>query len=141
MNRFIRNAVLSCAVTATTLATLPAAQAGNRWDRRHEVTRQNDDSDVLVAGLLGLAVGAIIVSAISQPEPRAILDRDPYDDIDPYHELGYFPPAPQEEAREIYFEEPTPPDNWDINDRSWYKYCEDMYRWGKSRGGKMSCSD
>lgn len=140
MNRFIRNAVLSCAVAATTLSTIPTADAGNRWDRRHQhVTRDSDDSDVLVAGLVGLAVGAIIVGAISQPEPRGLLDRDPDDGIDPYHSLGYFPPAP-EEPRAVSFDEPTPPDNWDLNDRGWYKYCEDMYRWGKSRGGDMSCS-
>jgi hypothetical protein len=139
MKRFIRNTVLSCAVAATTIAPISIAYAGQRWDGRHEVARQSDDGDVLLAGLLGLAAGAIIVSAITQPEPRAILDRDPNDGIDPYESLGYFPPAPHD-ARVAEFVEPTPPDNWDINDRGWFKYCDDMYRWGKSRGGKMSCS-
>ncbi len=150
MNRFFRTTVVSACLAATTLTAIPAANARDRWDRRHhEVTRQSDDSDVIVAGLLGLAVGAIIVGAISQPEPRGLIDRDPNDGIDPYESLGYFPPAPQAAAvmddidytDEEYFREPTPPTTWDVNDRGWYKYCEDSYRWGKSRGvKKFSCS-
>ena len=35
MNRFFKTAILSAAVAATTLATLPAANAGDRHWRRH----------------------------------------------------------------------------------------------------------
>lgn len=119
MKRSIRIAVLSCAVSATAIAPMSAAYA--------------DDSDILAAG-------AAILGAIAQPEPRTLLDRDLNDGIDPYESLGFVPAAAAQDDRQAQFVEPTPPDNWDINDRGWFKYCEDMYRWGKSRGGKMTCS-
>lgn len=122
MKRFIRNTVLSCAMAATAVAPMSAAYAG----------QQNDEADILAAG-------AAILSAIAEPEPRTLLDRDLDDGIDPYEALGFSPPAAHD-TRQAQFVEPTAPDNWDINDRGWFKYCDDMYRWGKSRGGKMTCS-
>jgi len=121
MQRLIRITALSCAIAATAIAPMSAAYAG-----------QNDDSEILAAG-------AAILGIIAQPEPRALLDRDLDDGIDPYEALGYAPPAAHAD-RQANFVEPTPPENWDINDRGWFKYCDDMYRWGKSRGGKMTCS-
>ncbi|MGD9914049.1 MAG: hypothetical protein AB7S80_08200 [Rhizobiaceae bacterium] len=154
MNRFLKKTVLSCTVAAMAITAIPAANAGGRFDRNHEVARHSDNSDdVIAAGILGLAVGAIIVAAISTPEPRGLLDRDPENDRSVEDALGYFPPAPKATSAELammdftaeeddgYFRKPTRPSTWDVNDRSFYKYCEDNYRWGKARGvKKFSCS-
>lgn len=115
MNRFLKNTILSVAVAATTFATLPAAQAGERWNRRHEVSRQSDDADAILAGLLGLAVGAAIVGAIAQPEPKGPVDRNPYD--------AYYPPAPRP-ADVVYYDEPSL-EPWSD---AWFDYCEARYR-------------
>lgn len=153
MNRFLKKTVLTCTVAAMAITAIPAANAAGRWDRNHEVTRQSDNSDdVIAAGILGLAVGAIIVAAISTPEPRGLLDRDPESERSVEEALGYFPPAPRATSEQLamldatsdddgYFRKPTRPSTWDVNDRGWYKYCEDNYRWGKARGvKKFSCS-
>ena len=69
MNRFLKTAILSAAVAATTLSALAPADAR---DRRHhgEFRHSSSDGDLIVAGLLGLAVGAIAVGALSDPAPQ-----------------------------------------------------------------------
>ena len=72
MNRFFKTAILSAAVAATTLATLPAANAGDRYWRnngRHYHNNHSDGGDLAVAGILGLAAGALVVGLASQPAP------------------------------------------------------------------------
>ena len=64
MNRFLKTTILSAAVAATTLSALAPADAR---DRRHH---GSSDGDLIVAGLLGLAVGAIAVDALSDPAPQ-----------------------------------------------------------------------
>ena len=82
MNRIFKTAILSAAIAATTLATLPAANA-DEW--RHH--RRHHHGDALAAGVLGLAAGALIVGALNNPQPSYY---DPgYDDYD-----GYARPAP-----------------------------------------------
>ena len=127
MYRLLKNSILATAVAATTLATLPAAQAGDSRHGRHHAERQDDNTDVIIAGLLGLAVGAIVVGAIGQPDQRGPFDRDPYDDVEFASGPGYFPPAPDEPDPAV-FEQPEAPEVYDPETREWYKYCEDSYR-------------
>lgn len=130
MNRFLKTSVLSAAVAATTLATLPAADAGDRYHRRDHVVRQNSDGDLIAAGILGLAVGAVVAGALAQPEPRGPVYRGP----DYGYDRDYFPPSPGS-ARYDYAPdgagygtgygyasglEPWSP--------GWFRYCEDRYR-------------
>ena len=71
MNRFFKTAILSAAVAATTLATLPAANAGDRhWRRHHSHYYHSGGNDLAVAGILGLAAGALVVGLASQPAYR-----------------------------------------------------------------------
>lgn len=88
MNRLFKSAVLATAVAATALAPLGQANAGPARGATHQpqVERQNNNGDVLIAGLLGAAVGAVVVGALARddhPEgdnpyrhPRPSIDRE-----------------------------------------------------------------
>jgi hypothetical protein len=132
MNRILKTAILSAAVAATTLAALPAANAGD-W-RRHRHYDHSSNGDLVAAGILGLAVGALAVGAAnaSQPEYRV------YDDYP--RDRRYYPvrreyvrdyPVRREYVRvdEGYAGafEPWSPE--------WYRYCEDRYRSFDARTG------
>ena len=65
MNRFLKTTILSAALAATTLTALVPADARDRWRHHHD----RPDGDLLAAGMLGLAVGAIAVGALSDPVP------------------------------------------------------------------------
>ncbi len=67
MNRIFKTAILSAALAATTLATLPAANADD-WRWRHH--GHHNHGDALAAGVVGLAAGALIAGALSNPQPR-----------------------------------------------------------------------
>lgn len=129
MNRIVKNTILSLAVAATTLSAMPLANAGQRqygqrweqgqrWEhgpRRHDYRRHHDSGDAIVAGVIGLAIGALIVGAASQP--RYV---EPIDD-------GYFPEPPRRAVRYGGGLEP-----WS---RDWYRYCADRYRTFDPRTG------
>ncbi|HHZ10866.1 MAG TPA: BA14K family protein [Rhizobiales bacterium] len=115
MNRFFRTTVLSAAVLATTLATLPV-EARDRYGRHephHE--RTGSDADLVAAGILGLAVGAIVMGALAQPEPKGPVYRG-----DPLDDPSYFPPAPRPVGGGDVSLEP-----WSD---AWFDYCEARYR-------------
>lgn len=120
MNRFLKTSVLAVAVAATTLATLPAAQAGD-WHRRHHRDRTGE---IVAAGVLGLAAGAIIAGAASRP----VYSEPVY--VEPYPR-DYYPPAPAYSYRErhvIYADDGYgyhAPEPWT---REWFRYCERRYR-------------
>ncbi|CAG1015226.1 MAG: BA14K family protein [Rhizobiaceae bacterium] len=119
MNRIFRTSVLTAAVVATTLATLPAEardRYGRHEPRRPHHERTSSDADLVAAGILGLAVGAIVMGALAQPEPKGPIYRgDPLDDPE------YFPPAPRPVSGGGYVVlEP-----WSD---AWYDYCEARYR-------------
>ncbi len=118
MNRIFRTTVLSAAVLATTLATLPAEardRYGRHEQRRPHHERTNSDADLVAVGILGLAVGAIVMGALAQPEPKGPVYRgDPLDDPE------FFPPAPQPVNAGASSLEP-----WSA---AWYDYCEARYR-------------
>lgn len=137
MNRTVKAFILSLAVIATTLTTMPLANAGSRWDGRRDYHRHRG-GEALAAGIAGLAVGAIIAGA---SKPRY---------VDPYYGGGYYAPAPRRHVRyyrdyEPRYYRPAPPryyqpaprhyrglEPWS---REWFRYCESRYRSFDPRSG------
>jgi hypothetical protein len=114
MNRFLKTAVLATAVAATTLATIPAANADHRW-RRHS------SGDAVAAGVIGLAAGALIGGALAQPRYREpVYYDDYYYEPRPVRRYEYVRPAYRER---VYIRGSVEP--WS---REWYRYCSSRYR-------------
>ncbi|MER9949357.1 BA14K family protein [Mesorhizobium sp. M0047] len=134
MNRVFKIAALSAAVVATTLVTLPAANAGD-WRHHHG---HHGNGDAIAAGVLGLAAGALIGGALANDQPPPYADR--------YYDDGYYDrdvvvrPAPVRryyaEPRVVYNEGYAEP--WT---RGWYEYCSDRYRTFNARTGTFTGSD
>ncbi len=121
MNRYFKTASLSVAVAATTLGTLPAADAGDRYWRnngRHYHHRHSDSGDLAAAGILGLAAGALVVGLASQPAP--VYDYSYRRPTRVYRERVYV----NDYAGGL---EPWSPE--------WYDYCSDRYRSFSPRSG------
>lgn len=142
MNRVLKSAVLGLAVAATTLSVLPSAQAGDRWNNRHGnygrhynggYYRHGNNGDLVAAGVLGLAVGALVAGAATAP-PRQ------------YYEPAYrdYPPPPPRAYRRAYIEEPRVVyaegalEPWSPE---WYDYCQDRYRSFNARTGTFTGYD
>lgn len=124
MNRILKSTVLGLAVAATTLAALPAAQAGDGWRRGGYHHRyDNRTGDLLAAGALGLAAGAIvggIVAANNGPAYYAPVYREPRPRPRPYR--GYYVAEPNVVyARPVH----ASVEPWS---GGWYRYCENRYR-------------
>jgi BA14K-like protein len=141
MNRIFKAAVLSAAVLATTLSTLPAANADD-WGRWHHHRHGGGShGDAVAAGVLGLAAGALIVGALNNQQPPP----DDYDDG--YYDRDVRPrPAPvrhyyaepryYSQPRVVYREGYAEP--WT---RGWYEYCSDRYRTFNARTGTFTGND
>ena len=127
MNRFLKTAVLSLAVGATVLAPLSAAEARD-WRRYHHSHR---GGDALAAGVVGLAAGALIGSALSRPAP------DYYEPRVDYYEPRYV--VRRAPVRQYYRSsyagtlEPWTPE--------WYDYCSERYRTFNARSGTFTGYD
>lgn len=128
MKRLFKLTILSAAVAATTLAALPGAEAGERW-RHHR--HHNNGGDVVAAGVLGLAVGALAAGAATA-SPRY------YEPAPRYYEPDYVYVEPRYSYRRVrparvYVDdyagglEPWTPE--------WYRYCENRYRSFDPRSG------
>ncbi|WP_019171333.1 BA14K family protein [Pseudaminobacter salicylatoxidans] len=135
MNHFLKTSVLATAVAATTLvASLPAASAGERW--RHHGHRDRS-GDIVAAGVLGLAVGALAAGAANAAsQPRY------YEPVDPY----YAPDYVYAEPRYRYVRRPTPVyvDRYGALEPwtpEWYRYCSDRYRSFNPRSGTFTGYD
>lgn len=149
MRTLIRNAVLSAAIAATTLAAMPAANAGERWHghgpRTDHVVRKDNTGAIVAAGVLGLAVGALIANA-NQPAAhrQPVVHPNPYLQPRPRPERDYFPPRPVQHGhygyhdghgrhdhyrpvRNTWSAEPWTPE--------WYRYCSSRYRSFDARTG------
>ncbi|MBN9243586.1 MAG: BA14K family protein [Mesorhizobium sp.] len=128
MNRFVKTAVLSAALAATTMATLPAHADDWRW-RHHR-----HGGDAVAAGIVGLAAGALIGGALaSQPPPP----RDYY--YDDYGEPAYVVrrrPIVVRRAPVVTYRGGIEP--WT---RNWYEYCSDRYRSFDARTGTFTGYD
>jgi BA14K-like protein len=135
MNRIFKTAVLSAAVAATTLATLPAASAGD-WRYRHH-GHHGGNGGAIAAGVLGLAAGALIVGALNNPPPPRYYGPG-YDG--PGYDGYYGGPVPVRR----YYAAPRVaynggyPEPWT---RGWYEYCSDRYRTFNARTGTFVGND
>lgn len=119
MNRIFKATMLSVAVAATTLATLPAANAGDRhWRRYDRHYHGSDSSDLAAAGILGLAAGALAVGLTSRSEPT-------------YYDPPYREPV-RAYPRRVYDEYAGGFEPWSAE---WYDYCSDRYRSFNPRSG------
>jgi hypothetical protein len=127
MNRFVKLAVLSATLAATTVAALPSAHAGDNWRRHHH--QRGGDGDLLAAGILGLAIGAIAagVATANQPDYEYYepVRRDPRPRPRPDRTYYY------DQPEVVYLEGPIL-DPWSPE---WYRYCEDTYRTFNPRTG------
>jgi hypothetical protein len=123
MNRIFKTAILSTAIAAMTLAALPAANARD-W-RRHGGYggyggyHHSHRGDAVAAGVVGLAAGALIAGALSNPRPA-------------YADDGYYE-EPRAAYRGGYTVEP-----WT---REWVRYCSDRYRSFNARSGTFTGYD
>ncbi|WP_315924352.1 BA14K family protein [Mesorhizobium sp. SP-1A] len=131
MNRFLKTAILGVGVGAMSLTALSAANADDwRWRRHHH------GNDAAIAGIAGLAAGALIGGAIaSQPSGPAYYDDPAYDDYYDRPSYVYDRPAyvvrraPVRVVREYYSGGLQP---WT---RPWYNYCANRYRSFDERSG------
>lgn len=131
MFKFTRNALIALAVVSTAIAPI-AAQAGERHGRgerhfkhqgpRHFGGHRNRDISI-VAGIAGLAIGAMI--ADSYAKRHAADDDDGYDD-DPSYDRDYYPPAPARNPDVVYA--PRHAGAVEPWSRQWYRYCENRYQ-------------
>jgi len=121
MNRILKSTILSAALAATTLTALAPAEARDRW--RHHHYHHNNGGDLVAAGVLGLAVGAIAAGALAEPPYRPVYD-------EPIYETPRDPlprPRPQRpyHAEPIYYEDGGGLEPWSPE---WFRYCGDTYR-------------
>ncbi|MGX5839489.1 BA14K family protein [Mesorhizobium sp. ArgA1] len=130
MNRIFKTAILGAALAATTLTTFSAANADD-WGWRHHHGRHHN-GDALAAGVVGLAAGALIAGALSNPQPRY---NSAYDDDYEYREVRpvrrYYA-----QPRVVYADRYAEP--WT---RDWYEYCSDRYRSFNARSGTFTGND
>lgn len=126
MNRLFKSAILSAAVAATTVAAMPGAEAGERRRHSHRVERHHHSSggDLAVAGILGLAAGALAVGLAS---------RQPVYE-EPVYANPYRRPRPQP-IREYDPREDVHAGSLEPWSSAWYQYCVDRYRSFDARSG------
>jgi BA14K-like protein len=138
MNRLLKNALLGLAVAATTLSVLPSAQAGDGWRRNNRYNHYNryDSGDVVAAGVLGLAVGALAAGVAAAARPGYYY----YDRVPAYGEPVYRERVYREGPVRAYQArtyarglEPWSPE--------WYDYCESRYRSFNPRTGTFTGYD
>ena len=127
MTRFLKSAILSAAVAATTLTAIPSANAGDGWRRYNgwggHYYNGHSTGDVVAAGVLGLAAGAIIAGIASQPHYGAPVYASPYGyqrvrPVRNYYSNGYY-------ADDGYYGGYRSLQPWS---REWYHYCQNRYR-------------
>jgi hypothetical protein len=127
MKQFARKLVIAAAATATMASAMPLAEAGERHrdHRRHQVTRHNDRAgEAIGAGIIGLALGAIVVGILSDKQAgNASSDGNPYRRPRPSPDRDFFPAPPAKYAARAGYN--AAPEPWT---RGWYRYCETRYR-------------
>jgi hypothetical protein len=142
MKSFTKTAIASLAVLATTLASMPTANAGERWRRYDRHYHGHSDGDLAVAGLLGLATGALIAGLASRPAYGAPVYRAPVYDEPIYAEPR---PLPYRGYRTgyvgrqvIHVDDYGSLEPWTPQ---WYAYCSDRYRSFNERTGNFTGYD
>lgn len=125
MKNLVRKLALTVSTAAVVLSAIPMAEARDRHrgdHRRHHVTRHNDDFGTAIgAGIIGLALGAIIVGSMNdQAIDYSDPDSNPYRRPRPSPDRNFFPapPAPYKTGYHGSLEPWSP---------GWYRYCEARY--------------
>lgn len=136
MNRILKTAILSAAVAATTFATLPAANAGD-WRRHRHYNNGHSDGDLVAAGILGLAVGALAVGAANSSPPAYRV----YDDYDYPRDRRYYSARRYYPVRREYVVDQGYSSALEPWTPEWYRYCEDRYRSFNPRSGTFTGYD
>jgi hypothetical protein len=126
MSSLFRKVIIGLMVASTALSAVPAS-AGERWrDRDHKrpqpVYRDNT-GEIIAAGILGVAAGAIIAGIANQPRPvyREPAYRHPQAYPRPSPDRDYFPPAPVRYESDRYA-------SYEPWTREWYRWCANRYR-------------
>ena len=130
MSRLLTTAFVSTIIATTGLVSLPTAQAGDwrGYGHRYYGHHNDDDDDLVVAGILGLAVGALAASAAvggpyygggypAYPAYRAAPRYNGY--YNGHYRNGYYGYAARPAPRYASLRPWTP---------AWYSYCESRYR-------------
>lgn len=132
MNGFAKTAVLSVALAATAIATVPAHADNWRWRHHH------GGGDAVAAGIVGLAAGALIGGALaSQPPPPRDYYYDRYDEPDyVVRRRPVLRPAPVRSYPVVTYRGGIEP--WT---RGWYAYCSGRYRSFDARSGTFTGYD
>ncbi len=120
MNKLFKTLVVSATLAATVVGSVGTASADDwRWRRHHHHHRGGGDA--VAAGVAGLAVGALLGSALSQPRPsRTYVEEYPV----------YEEPAPVYRRTRVIVSEPAYVDPAPLRpwSRSWMRYCSQRYR-------------
>jgi len=119
----LKKIILSVAVAAATFTAMVPAEAGDRW-RDHRYRRErNSDGDLVAAGIVGLAIGALAVGAINANRNEPTYG-NPYRHPRPRPNRDYIiDDAPQVISSDDVYEQSFEP--WS---RAWYRYCANRYR-------------
>lgn len=118
MNRIFKTLVVSATLVASVVASTGTASAGDRYWRQHR--HHNGGGDAVAAGVAGLAVGALLGSALAAPRQRQYIDDYPV----------YEEPAPVYRRTRVIISEPAYVDPAPMRpwSRSWMRYCSQRYR-------------
>lgn len=116
--RFIKPAAVAMALTVGAVSFATSAQADHR--RHHRI----DPGAAAVIGIFGLAAGAMLSGALSQPRyhhgPRYHHEPRRYHQPRYYHQPRVYAPPPP--PAPVYYNRPAP---WTP---AWYAYCDARYR-------------
>lgn len=138
MNRKFRTFILSLAVGATALTAVSPAFADG-WRRDYgprPIERRHHGGDAAALGVIGLATGLIVGSAIANSRETSGPVYEPYP-VDPYRRSAP-PPRVYDDADEGYYPAPPAPRRYNAGayqvetlepwSQGWYRYCANRYR-------------
>ncbi|MBB4063421.1 BA14K family protein [Gellertiella hungarica] len=126
MTKLFKTLVISATIAATALVSAGTASADG-WRRHH-----HSDGDAVAAGVAGLAVGAILGSALSSPPRRTYVEDYPV-----YDEPVYDEPTYVYRTNRVIVEQPTYVERRRVVveqpglrpwTQSWLRYCSQRYR-------------
>lgn len=123
----LKKTILCVAVAATTLTAIAPADAGERW-RDHRYRRErNSDGDLVAAGIVGLAIGALAAGALNANRNEPTYG-NPYRHPRPRPSRDYvIDDAPQIISSDDLYE-PSYDASYEPWSRAWYRYCANRYR-------------
>lgn len=113
---FLKTTLVGVAVAATAFTAAAPANARD-WHHRSYHHHRSNTGDIVAAGILGAAAGAVIGSVLAPPPAPVYVD--PYPTYPAYP--TYYRPAYRPAPRVVYVQ----PEPWT---RAWYDSCAARYR-------------